>query len=67
MEGFLKALENGTEFDYIACHGYEMSKDELITILKEYIYSIHSMKIYDDKDDVRNTVYENLLDFVGED
>lgn len=67
MEGFLKAMENGTEYDYIANHSHEMSKDELATILKEYIYQIHSMGICDGKEDVQDAVYENLMDYIKED
>lgn len=66
MKEFLKAMENGTEYDYIAQHSYEMSKDELATILKEYIYQIHSMGICDGKEDVQDAVFENLSYYVDE-
>ena len=64
MEGFLKALENGTEYEYIANHGHEIPKDELIFILKEYIYGIHSMKKYDTREDVQEEIYENLQNYI---
>ena len=66
MKEFLEALKTGNGYDYIANHSYEMTKDELATILKEYIYQINSMGICDGKEDVLDAVYENLLDYVDE-
>ena len=66
MKGFVKALKNGTEYDYIANHGWNMSKDDLSTILKEYIFHLDKMCIYENKEDVKNSVYDSLLDYVLE-
>ena len=38
IEQFLNALEDGTEYDFIANHYWEMTNEELKTILLEYIY-----------------------------
>ena len=64
MKEFLKALENGTAYDYIAQNSHNMSKDELATILKEYIYHINDMKIYEGKEDVIDAIYEDLLEYI---
>jgi hypothetical protein len=66
MKGFLKALENGTEYDYIANNSHNMSKDDLATILKEYIYHVNSMGIFEGKEDVLDAIYETISDYVEE-
>lgn len=38
MKAYIKALRNGNSFDYICNHGHEFTKDELITIIKEFDY-----------------------------
>ena len=40
IEKFLDAMEDGTEYNFIATHYYEMNKFDLRTILLEYIYAI---------------------------
>ena len=66
MKGFLKALENGTAYDYIAKNSWNMSKDELATILKEYIFHISEMRIFDGKEDVLDAIYETISEYVEE-
>ena len=43
METFIYELQNGNAYDYICSHGYEVSKMELMDIIKEYIY--HSREV----------------------
>ena len=40
MKNFIEALKNGRGFDWIAEHGHELNKYELIDIVKEYDYAI---------------------------
>lgn len=51
MKEYMVALRNGTSYDWIANHGWELSKDELINIIKEFdyatSYSIDAEDIYD--------------------
>lgn len=49
---FIKSLENGKAYDYIANNYWTMTKEELAHILKEYIYA--------SSDDVEQEVLENL-------
>ena len=62
MNDYITALKNGRGYDWIANHGWELRKDELIDIIKEFDYAIHTMRSYDDKDDVYNAVCEELTD-----
>lgn len=66
MKDFLKALENGTAYDYIAQNSHNMSKDALATILKEYIFHVNSMGIFDGKEDVLDAIYETISEYVEE-
>ena len=40
IEKFLEAMEDSKEYEFIANHYYEMSKNDLKSILLEYIYAI---------------------------
>lgn len=66
MNGFLKAMEEGKEFDWIANHGYELRKEELIDIIKELLYAIHSAGIFDGKEDILQAAYMELFDLYEE-
>lgn len=55
IEKFLDAMEEGSEYNFIACHYYEMSKFDLRTILLEYIYAISE----DGKDKVQSELEAN--------
>ena len=59
---FMEALKEGKAFDWISNNGHELNKDDLISIIKEYDYAIYSMGICDGKEDLYDTVYENLTD-----
>ena len=63
---YIKALQNGNGFDWIAKHGHELNKFELIDIVKEFDYAIHSMGICDGKEDLYDAVYESLNDIYEE-
>ncbi len=40
MEDFIKALRENKAYDWIANNGWKLSKDELITIIKEYDFAL---------------------------
>lgn len=65
MKDFLAALAEGKEFDWISNHGHELSKADLITIIKELLCAIHKLGIFDDKDDILQIAYEELYDMYG--
>lgn len=44
MEDFIKALREGKAYDFISNHGWDMSKDDLIRIIKEYDYAIYEAR-----------------------
>lgn len=41
IKDFLTALKSGKDMDYIANNGYQFSKDELIKIAKELLYTAY--------------------------
>ena len=67
MKDFLAALAEGKEFDWISNHGHELSKADLVAIIKELLYAIHKLGIFDDKDDILQVAYEELFDMYGGD
>lgn len=65
MNEFIKALKEGKGYDWISRNGHELNKYELIDIVKEYDYAIHStcsnwlkMEIYESAAEELNEVYE---------
>lgn len=66
MHEYIEALRNGKGYDWIGNHGYDLNKDDLIRIIKEFDYAIHSMKLYDDKDDLYDAVCEELTEWYSE-
>lgn len=62
IHDFMEALKEGKSFDWISNNGHDLNKDDLIRIIKEYDYAIYSMGICDEKEDLYDTVYENLAD-----
>lgn len=42
MKEFIKALRENKAYGYIANNGHNMSKEDLINIIKEYEYAIQS-------------------------
>lgn len=61
IDKFLDALDNGMEYDFIANHYHEMTKEDLKSILLEYIYG--SEKYDDVKDSVRDELTANNVDW----
>lgn len=61
IDKFLDAMDNGSEYDFIANHYHEMTKEDLKSILLEYIYG--SEKYDDVKDSVRDELTANNVDW----
>lgn len=66
MKEFIKAIQEDKAYGWIANHGHELSKDELVGIIKEYDFAIHSMNICDGKEDLYDSIYEELVVRYGE-
>lgn len=69
MKAMVEALKEGRAYDHISNKGWNMSKDDLIRIIKEYDYAIHrlgdlkqidSQEVYDD-------IAEELTEYINED
>lgn len=64
MKAMVEALKEGRAYDHISNNGYAMSKDDLVRIIKEYDYAIHTLgsdaqKIYDEiADELADYIYE---------
>ena len=58
MDEFINALRNGSAYDWISNHGWELSKDELITIIKEYEFQV------DEDSDVHEKIAVELEDMM---
>lgn len=57
---FLDALEEDREYDFIGQWYNTMSKDELKTILLEYIYGVHCLRERESREEVKNSVRDFL-------
>lgn len=62
IKEFIEALKEERSYDWISRNGWGLTKDELIDIIKEYDFAIHSMKSYDSKEDVYDSIAEELTD-----
>lgn len=62
VQEFIEALQEGKAYGWIANHGHELSKDELISIIKEYEYAIFTMGFCEGKEDLYDTIYEALVE-----
>ena len=66
MKEYIEELKKGKGFDWIACHGHELSKYELIDIVKELeyaiydnLYSFEAKEIYDAAaEELMNSYYD---------
>ena len=56
----LQALKDGNLFDWIGIHGYDMNKDELIRIIKEFSYVVRCSK---NSASMEALVYESIQEF----
>lgn len=66
IKEFIKAVKENKAYGWIANHGHELSKDELCNIIKEYDFAIQSMNPYDTKEDIHNSIAEELDIIYGE-
>lgn len=63
LNKFLEAMDNEREYDFIANHYYEMSREDLKSILLEYMYAVHSCMTDDGviiEDEIREAVRDEL-------
>ena len=66
MNEFIAALRRGKGYGWIADHGWELSKDELCDIIKEYEYARTEMNDDLAENLFKDYVIENLEDIYGE-
>lgn len=62
MKQFIEAVKDNRAYDWILNNGYSMDKSELIRIIAEFVYVVHSdvWLTESDKDIIRKGVAENL-------
>ena len=62
MKQFIEAVKDNRAYDWILNNGYGMDKSELIRIIAEFVYVVHSdvWLTESDKDIIRKGVAENL-------
>jgi hypothetical protein len=61
---FLDAMDDDKEYDFIANNYYQMSKEDLKSILLEYIYAVHTRGLDFEKsvqEDVREELEEKEI------
>lgn len=58
----LKEIENDNLYDYISNKGHALTKEDLITLIKELSYAIYLLHDRDITKKVNNTMIENLID-----
>ena len=58
MNQYIEALKNGKGYDWIANHGHELNKYELIDIVKELDYAIYDWKF--DSEEIYKSAAECL-------
>jgi hypothetical protein len=64
---FIEALREGNGYTWISNHGWELGKEELINIIKEYDYAIHSQTMTsDEENDIYTAAAEELEAMYGE-
>lgn len=63
MKDYIKALREGRSFDWISNHGHELSRYELIDIIKELDYAIHDQLFESDKEYVISAAREALENY----
>ena len=62
MKQFIQAIREERSYDWICNHGWELNKEDLINIVKEFDYAIGSMKEWESKYDVYESIVEELTD-----
>ena len=65
MKNYIKALRENKGYDWIASHGWSLTKDELINIIKEFDYAVHELCVYvhEDEQDTYNAVALELENY----
>lgn len=61
MDKVVAAIKEDKLFDYISMEGYNLSKEELINIIKELSFAISKSS---DKEEIIKEVIENINEFV---
>lgn len=64
IKDYIYALKNGNGYDWIACYGHELSRSELITIIKEFTYAISGSV---EKEEICKAVAEELTNIYEDD
>lgn len=63
MKNYIEALKNLKGYDWISNHGHELSKDELINIVKELDYAIYHNTTHSERKDICNSAADELEDW----
>ena len=61
----LNEIKNDNLYDYISKIGYKLTKEELITLIKELSYAVYVLHDRDITKKVNNTMIENLIEREG--
>ena len=67
MDKVIESIRKGDCYDFISNNGYRLSKAELVSIIKEYDYMIHSMDICDDANSMYNKIADELEESYSDD
>lgn len=68
IKSFIEALREGKSYDWIANNGYNLGKEDLCRIIKEYDYAIYKKtKLAYTEQEVYNCVADELEEFYEED
>ena len=61
IENFLDAMNEGLGYTFLQEYGYEMNKDDLVTIASEILFGIEDANLIDiDRKEFFNIINENL-------
>ena len=63
IKDYIKALKEGNGYGWIARHGWELNKEELINIIKELDYAAsHSIEFEDIYNEAALNLYETYVE-----
>lgn len=60
IESYIEALKNGRGYGWICEHGHELSKDELVNIIKEFDFAVGYIKVFATANEIYSDVIEEL-------
>ena len=63
MKEYIEELKKGKGFDWIACHGHELNKYELIDIVKELEYAIYDNLYSFEAKEIYDAAAEELFNY----